>query len=30
VWTAIPLVFAVVGVIGQGAGGRNRDRRDRP
>jgi hypothetical protein len=29
VWTAIPLVFAVVGVIGQGAGGRNRDGRDR-
>jgi hypothetical protein len=28
VWTAIPLVFAVVGVIGQGSGGR-RDRRDR-
>jgi Domain of unknown function (DUF1707) len=29
VWTAIPLVFAVVGVIGQSAGGRNRDRHDR-
>ena len=29
IWTAIPLVFAMVGVIGQSSAGRRDDRRDR-